>query len=139
MPNAPQCHGAGEVYVNHSEVEGRYDECLSPAPGREAPQDRQAAAASRSTRLPLDRNRFNCSYRGGWVMQGGVCVVREGPPPAADLGGFFMIGDSVSWRADDELAAREPAGSSTCAPAAGSTSCPAGWTGSAPTTATPTR
>ena len=32
---------------------------------------------------------------------------REGPPPA-DLGGFLMVGDSVSWRADDELAAREP-------------------------------
>ena len=31
---------------------------------------------------------------------------RPGPPPAADLGGFLMVGDSVSWRADDELAAR---------------------------------
>ena len=30
VPNAPQCRGAGQIYVNHGEVEGRYDECLTP-------------------------------------------------------------------------------------------------------------
>ena len=28
--------------------------------------------------------------------------------PASQQGGFYMVGDSVSWRADDELAGREP-------------------------------
>ena len=41
-------------------------------------------------------------------MQDGVCVQRSGPPPASDLGGFYMVGDSVSWRADDELARAAP-------------------------------
>ena len=88
--------------------------------------------------MALDRNRFNCSYRAGWVMKNGTCVKRQGPPPPRSSAASCMVGDSVSWRADDELL-RPPAelGSSTCAPAAASTSSPAGWTGSAPTTATP--
>ena len=55
----------------------------------------------------LDRNRFNCSYRAGWVMQNGPCVKRPGPVPASQQGGFYVVGDSVSWRADNELADRQ--------------------------------
>jgi hypothetical protein len=106
VTNAPQCRRGGQIYVNHSEAEGRYDECLSA--GRAAKLRRVANRSRQSlNEVALDRNRFNCSYRGGWVMQHGTCVKREGPVPASQLGGFLMIGDSVSWRADDELAARE--------------------------------
>ena len=106
VPNAPQCRGAGKVYVNHGEEEGRYDECLSP--GRVAKLSRIAKRNKQSlNEAALDRNRFNCSYRAGWVMQNGTCVKREGPVPASQQGGFYVVGDSVSWRADDELAARQ--------------------------------
>ena len=106
VPNAPQCQGAGKVYVNHGEVEGRYDECLSQ--GRIAKLSKIAKRKKQSlNEVALDRNRFNCSYRAGWVMQNGTCVKREGPVPASQQGGFYVVGDSVGWRADDELAARE--------------------------------
>ncbi len=106
VANAPQCRGAGRTYVNHGEAEGRYDECLSPA---RIAKLRKIAQRSRESlnQVALDRNRFNCSYRAGWVMRHGTCVKREGPVPAAQQGGFLMIGDSVSWRAEDELAARQ--------------------------------
>ncbi len=106
VTNAPQCRGAGQVYVNHGEVEGRYDECVSP--GRFDKLRRIAQRSHQSlNQTALDRNRFNCSYRGGWVMRGGLCVKREGPVPASQQGGFYMVGDSVSWRADNELAQRQ--------------------------------
>jgi hypothetical protein len=105
--DAPQCRGAASVYVNHREVEGRYDECVTP--GRAARLDRLARRQRESLNdAALDRNPFNCSYRAGWVMQDGICVKRVGPVPDAEQGGFYMVGDSVSWRADNELAAREP-------------------------------
>ena len=107
VPNAPQCAGAATIYVNHGEEEGRYDECLTP--GRAAALERLARRKHESlNEVALDRNRFNCSYRAGWVMDDGVCVKREGPVPASQRGGFYMVGDSVSWRADNELYAREP-------------------------------
>jgi len=106
IPDAPQCRGAGKTYVNHSEEEGRYDECLTPA--RVAKLSRLARRKGDSlNEAALDRNRFNCSYRAGWVMARGTCVRREGPVPASQRGGFYMVGDSVSWRADDELYARK--------------------------------
>ncbi len=106
VPNAPQCRGNGKIYVNHGEQEGRYDECLTP--GRAAKLNKIAKRNKQSlNEAALDRNRFNCSYRAGWVMAQGTCVKREGPVPASQQGGFYMVGDSVSWRADDELAGRE--------------------------------
>ena len=106
IPNAPQCAGAGLTYVNHGEEEGRYDECLTP--GRVAKLNRIARRQGDSlNEAALDRNRFNCSYRAGWEMKSGTCVKREGPVPASQRGGFYMVGDSVSWRADNELAARQ--------------------------------
>jgi len=106
VPNAPQCLGSGKTYVNHSEEEGRFDECLSA--GRVA-KLRKIAKRKRESlnEASVDRNRFNCSYRGGWTMKNGTCVKRQGPVPVSQQGGFLMVGDSVSWRADDELFARE--------------------------------
>ena len=77
-----------------------------PGPGREVEQIAKRKKQSLNE-AALDRNRFNCSYRAGWVMQNGTCVKREGPVPASQQGGFYMVGDSVSWRADDELAERQ--------------------------------
>jgi hypothetical protein len=107
VPNAPQCTGSGKTYVNHREEEGWYDECLTP--GRLVKLQKIARRQKESLNdAAKDRNRHNCSYRAGWVMKNGVCVKRTGPVPASQLGGFYMVGDSVSWRADNELYAREP-------------------------------
>jgi hypothetical protein len=106
VPHAPQCRNRASTYVNHSEEEGYFDECLSPHRLRKI----RSLAKRHRVSLPkaaVDRSRFNCSYRPGWEMSDGLCVVRQGPPPEADLGGLFMTGDSVSWRADDELYRRE--------------------------------
>jgi hypothetical protein len=106
VPNAPQCRGGGKTYVNHREEEGWYDECITP--GRLAKLQKIARHKRQPlNEVALDRNRFNCSYRAGWAMKGDTCVKREGPPPASQQGGFLMVGDSVSWRADNELYARE--------------------------------
>jgi len=107
VPDAPQCTGRGQTYVNHREEEGRYDECVTP--GRLAKLEKIARSKNQSlNEVAVDRNRFNCSYRAGWVMKGGVCAKRTTPVPASQRGGFYMVGDTVSWRADNELAAREP-------------------------------
>jgi len=107
VPNAPQCTGQGRTYVNHREEEGWYDECISP--GRLSKLQKIARHKKQSVNeVSLDRNRFNCSYRAGWVMKSGQCVKRSGPVPASEQGGSYMVGDSVSWRADNELYAREP-------------------------------
>jgi hypothetical protein len=107
VAHAPQCRNRAATYVTHSEEEGYYDECLSP----HRLQKLRSVAKSKKISLPraaLNRSRFNCSYRAGWEMRNGVCVVRHGPPRPAELGGMFMTGDSVSWRADNELHARQP-------------------------------
>jgi hypothetical protein len=107
VPDASQCTGHGKTYVNHREEEGWYDECVTA--GRLAKLEKIARSKNQSlNEVAVDRNRFNCSYRAGWVMKGGLCVKRPGPVPASQQGGFYMVGDSVSWRADNELAAREP-------------------------------
>ena len=107
VPNAPQCTGRGQTYVDHRETEGWYDECVSPH--RLARLQRIARHEKESLNdAAQDRNRFNCSYRAGWTMDGGVCVKREGPVPASQQGGLLMVGDSVSWRAENELAPLEP-------------------------------
>jgi hypothetical protein len=107
VPHAPQCSSRSSTYIDHSEAEGYFDECV--APHRLKKLDRVARREDVSlARAAVDRNRFNCSYRAGWVMKDGVCVVRQGPPRPEDLGGTFMTGDSVSWRAATELHARRP-------------------------------
>lgn len=99
--NAPQCRGSA-IYVNHNESEGKYDECISPTRIAQLRKIARRTGASLNE-TALVRNRFNCSYRAGWKMDGGVCVEREGPVPPSQQGGFYMVGDSVSWRADNEL------------------------------------
>lgn len=107
VADAPQCATRGSTYLTHSEAEGAYDECVRP--GRLRALERIARRAHRSLdAVALERNRTDCASRGGYVMSGGVCTARVGPPPAADLGGLDLIGDSVSFRAEDELAALRP-------------------------------
>jgi hypothetical protein len=106
VEHSTRCRGARSTYVNHSEEEGRYDECLTPRRVSELRRIARRKGVSLN-QAALDRSRPNCSFRGGWVMRQGRCVKRPGPPTSG-LGGFLMVGDSVSWRADDELAARQP-------------------------------
>jgi hypothetical protein len=105
MRDVPQCTDRRATYLNHAETEGAYDECLSP---RKVRVWSRAARKEGTTlaRVALERGRANCSYRGGFVMVDGLCTERQGPP--AQPGGVVLIGDSVSWRAQDELAPREP-------------------------------
>jgi hypothetical protein len=107
IPNAPQCAGPWSTYVTHSEAEGHYDECMTP--GRVG----RLRGIARRTKAPfakvsLTRSAVDCEHNAGHVLQRGLCVVRTGPVPAADLGGLVMIGDSVMWRAENELGARHP-------------------------------
>jgi hypothetical protein len=105
IPHAPQCLDPRATYVSQREEEGYYDECLSPR------RLRQLSRVAKSDGITLpraakDRSAHNCDYRGGWVFVDGVCERRVGPPPASALGGTFMTGDSVSWRAWDDLRRR---------------------------------
>ncbi len=83
--DAPQCAPPASVYVTLSETEGRYDECLTPE--ETAALSRQAAA--RGTTLAAE--------------------VAAGQRRAASApGGVLVVGDSVSWRGNDELARLRP-------------------------------
>ena len=104
--HAKQCRNRNATYLNHREEEGYYDECVSPANYRKLTRIAKKEKSS-VNKAASDRNAANCSYRPGWVMVDGTCVVRQGPVPAGDQGGFYVVGDSVSWRSDSELAARK--------------------------------
>lgn len=104
VSNALQCVRPGMTYLNHRESEGRYDECVGKRKLTKLQRIARGANASINA-VAVDRSKANCAERGGWVMRSGVCVRREGPVPESQRGGMLMVGDSVSWRADDELRA----------------------------------
>jgi hypothetical protein len=84
--DAPQCAPPASVYVILSEVEGRYDECLT-TPAAEA-LSRQAA-------------------RNGSTLAAELAERQRLAP--ASQGGVLVVGDSVTWRGGDELAGLDPA------------------------------
>ena len=83
--DAPQCAGPASIYVTLSETDGRYDECLTTA--RVAALSRQAAAH-------------------GTTLAAEVAALQRLAEPRSD--GMLMIGDSVGWRGNDELARLRP-------------------------------
>ncbi len=83
--DAPQCASPASIYVTLSETEGRYDECLTTA--RVAALSRQAAAH-------------------GTTLAAEVAARQRLAEPRS--GGMLMVGDSVSWRGNDELARLRP-------------------------------
>jgi hypothetical protein len=105
VSDAPQCLGRGATYLTHREVEGSYDECVSPR--ALAKLERLAKRSDRSVNaVALERNRVNCLDRAGFTFTDGLCAPRSGPAP--ELGGTLVVGDSVGWRAEDELARQVP-------------------------------
>jgi hypothetical protein len=83
--DAPQCAGPARIYVTLSETAGRYDECLTTA--RVAELSRQAAAH-------------------GTTLSAEVAARQLETEPGSD--GVLLVGDSVSWRGNDELARLRP-------------------------------
>ena len=84
--DAPQCVSPASTYVTLSEKEGRYDECLTMA--RTAALSRQAAV--HGTTLAAE-------------------VAARQRRAESSSGGVLMVGDSVTWRGNDELARLWPA------------------------------
>ena len=83
--DAPQCTRPASVYVILSELDGRYDECLTPA---------LAEALSRE------------AARDGTTLAS-VLADRQRRAPVSQVGAL-MVGDSVTWRGNDELARLQP-------------------------------
>jgi hypothetical protein len=103
--DAPQCVGPRSVYVQNTEADGYYDECVTPQRASELVE----YARTDGTDLAVEasqRSRVQCLYRPGQVYVDGVCVADPGPRPAK--GGVLMVGDSLTWRGTDELGRLRP-------------------------------
>ena len=103
--HAPQCTRPASVYVNLTEVEGFYDECLTTARARELIRLATERGASLAAEVAL-RSGTQCPDRPGHAYVDGLCTTQGAPAPAG--GGVLMVGDSVTWRGSDELARMRP-------------------------------
>jgi len=103
--NAPQCTGEATVYVNLTETEGYYDECLTTARAVELVQRSVLDGSTLEAEVSL-RSSTQCPYRPGHVFVNGACVADPGFQPTG--GGVVMIGDSLTWRGADELGRLRP-------------------------------
>jgi hypothetical protein len=103
--DAPQCTRPASVYVNLTEVDGFYDECLTPARATELARQAGERGASLAAEVAL-RSSTQCLDRPGHAFVDGLCTSEGAPAPAG--GGVLMIGDSVTWRGSDELARIRP-------------------------------
>jgi hypothetical protein len=93
------------VYVTLSEVEGHYDECLTPA----RVEGLSRLATTRGSTLADEvslRSRIQCADRPGHGYVDGRCTRQPGRRPSG--GGVLMVGDSVTWRGSDELVRLRP-------------------------------
>ena len=102
---APQCVGDATVYVNLSETEGYYDECLTTARAVELVQHSVLEGSTLEAEVSL-RSSTQCPYRPGHVFVNGACVADPTFQPSG--GGVLMIGDSLTWRGSDELGRMRP-------------------------------
>ena len=106
---AAPCVAPRTTYVVHTEREGDWDECVTPQ------------VASRLERLALragtpvgsyiaERSRNLCALRAGYEFRSGRCRTVAAPAGGAleRPAGVLLLGDSVAWRAADELAALRP-------------------------------
>lgn len=107
VPDAPQCTGTATDYVLVAEREALWDECVTPARRREL--QRVAARTGRPLAVvAAERSRTLCALRPHTSYDGTRCrdvapTGTDGPPR-----GTLLVGDSLSWRSDDELAALRP-------------------------------
>jgi hypothetical protein len=98
--DAPQCVGTRSVYVNLTEADGYYDECLTPQRVRELSLLAEIEGSDLTSEAS-ERSSIQCSYRPEHAYVNGKCVPDPGSRPAT--GGVLMIGDSLTWRGTDEL------------------------------------
>lgn len=99
--DAAQCTGARSVYVNLTEADGYFDECLTPQRVQEL-QLYAIAERSDLTTEASERSSVQCPWRPQHSYELGKCVSTPGSQPAQ--GGTVMVGDSLTWRGTDELA-----------------------------------
>lgn len=106
---AAPCVAPRTTYVVHSEREGDWDECVTPQVANRL--ERLALRAG----LPVgayvaERSRNLCALRPDREFRAGRCrVSTAGPAGGARGRDVLLLGDSVAWRAADELGALRPA------------------------------
>ena len=103
--DAPQCTRAAPVYVNLTETEGYYDECLTTARAADLAQRSVLEGTTLEEEVAL-RSTVQCPYRPGHVFFYGACVADPSFLPSD--GGVVVIGDSLTWRGADELGRLRP-------------------------------
>ncbi|WP_205472814.1 hypothetical protein [Nocardioides sp. SYSU D00038] len=105
VPDARQCAVRGRTYVQLSEREGFYDECLSRS--RVAELRRIAARTGRGlAAVAAERSRVQCAWRPRSVWRGQRCVGTDRGPAFSHR--IAVIGDSITWRGTNELARLRP-------------------------------
>ena len=106
IARAPACVAPYTTYAVHSERDADYDECLRPQQARR--WEREALRQGREVgQYVAERSRTLCSFRSHVVFAGGECR-RDGDPLPSAPRGTLLLGDSVAWRAADELADLRP-------------------------------
>ena len=106
VPRAPECVAPWTTYVVHSERDGDYDECLLPRQALRGEREALRRGEPVGDYLAA-RSRTLCSFRPQAVFAGGRCRRDAGPLPTSPRG-TLLVGDSVAWRAADELADLRP-------------------------------
>ena len=106
IDKAAACVAPYTTYAVHSERDADYDECLRPQQAHR--WEREALRQGRQVgEYVASRSRTLCSFRPHAVFTGGECR-RAGDPLPAGPRGTLLLGDSVAWRAADELADLRP-------------------------------
>jgi len=99
--------GSASDYVLVRERQARWDECVTP--GRRRQLENIAIESGAPLRVvAAQRSRTLCALRDDASYVDGVCrptkpVAHDGPSS-----GTLLVGDSLSWRGNDELAALRP-------------------------------
>lgn len=107
VPAARQCVGGASDYVLVRERRALWDECLTP--GRR----RELEGIARRTGTPLrvvaaQRSPTLCALRDHASYVDGVCRSTGSGAPEGAPSGTLLVGDSLSWRGNDELARLRP-------------------------------
>ena len=106
---AAPCVAPRTTYVVHSEREGDWDECVTPQVANRL--ERLALRAGTPVGAYIaERSRNLCALRPGHEFRAGRCRSAAAPTGGAlrRPQGVLVLGDSVAWRAADELSALRP-------------------------------
>lgn len=106
IARAPECVAPWTTYVVHSDRGRDYDECLRPQQARL--WEREALRRGEPVGDYLaERSPTLCSFRPRSAYVDGRCRRDSAPLPRSPQG-TLLVGDSVAWRAADELADLRP-------------------------------